>query len=117
VWVATLGAATAGPAACSLVTSFDGFGGSLDAGAANMGDERPLAGDTSDTTQSHDAGEDTGSDAEDTGRDADGASPRDGPGMGNNSFYYQGSLYDARVYNRALTASEVQALYQGTACP
>jgi hypothetical protein len=38
-------------------------------------------------------------------------------GRGNNGFYYGGILYDARVYSRALTASEVAALYNGTACP
>jgi hypothetical protein len=38
-------------------------------------------------------------------------------GMGNNGFFYYGVLYDTRVYNRALTASEVAALYDRTACP
>jgi hypothetical protein len=38
-------------------------------------------------------------------------------GMGNSAFFYYGSLYDARIYNRALTATEARALHDGTACP
>jgi MSHA biogenesis protein MshQ len=37
-------------------------------------------------------------------------------GLGN-GFYFNGTMYDARVYNRALTATEVTELYNGTACP
>ena len=36
---------------------------------------------------------------------------------GQTNFNFHGMLDDVRIYNRALTASEVSALYQGTACP
>jgi hypothetical protein len=36
---------------------------------------------------------------------------------GQTDFNFHGMLDDVRIYNRALTASEVSALYQGTACP
>ena len=36
---------------------------------------------------------------------------------GESSFYFQGWLDEVRVYNRALKASEVTSLYEGTACP
>jgi hypothetical protein len=38
--------------------------------------------------------------------------------LGGNSMYpFRGWLDEVRIYNRALTASEVTALYNGTACP
>jgi hypothetical protein len=36
---------------------------------------------------------------------------------GQTDFNFHGMLDDVRIYNRALTASEASALYQGTACP
>jgi concanavalin A-like lectin/glucanase superfamily protein len=36
---------------------------------------------------------------------------------GPSPFYFQGWLAEVRIYNRALMASEVTALYNGTACP
>lgn len=36
---------------------------------------------------------------------------------GNTDFFFHGMLDEVRIYNRALDASEVTALYQGTACP
>ena len=36
---------------------------------------------------------------------------------GQNDYFFHGRLDDVRVYNRALTAAEVAALYAGTACP
>lgn len=39
-----------------------------------------------------------------------GGTPQDG-------YAFLGMLADVRVYTRALTAAEVQALYEGTACP
>jgi len=36
---------------------------------------------------------------------------------GATDFFYHGMLDDVRVYDRALTASEVAALYSGAACP
>jgi hypothetical protein len=51
-----------------------------------------------------------------SGLSATAAAPLD-LGMGNNGFFYYGSLYDARIYNRALTANEARALHDGTACP
>jgi Concanavalin A-like lectin/glucanases superfamily len=39
-----------------------------------------------------------------------GGTPQDG-------YVFSGMLADVRVYTRALTAAEVQALYDGTACP
>jgi hypothetical protein len=51
-----------------------------------------------------------------SGLSATAAAPLDF-GMGNNGFFYYGSLCDARIYNRALTATEARALHDGTACP
>jgi len=34
-----------------------------------------------------------------------------GGGEQNNNFSFNGIIDDARIYNRALTASEIQALY------
>lgn len=51
-----------------------------------------------------------------TGLSATAPAPLD-LGTGNNGFFYYGSPYDARIYNRALTASEARALHDGTACP
>jgi hypothetical protein len=36
---------------------------------------------------------------------------------GDTSFYFRGLLDDVRIYNRALSAAEVNALYYGYACP
>jgi hypothetical protein len=36
---------------------------------------------------------------------------------GESSFYFQGWLAEVRIYNRALSASEVTSLYEGTVCP
>ncbi len=36
---------------------------------------------------------------------------------GESTFYFQGWLDEVRIYNRALSASEVTSLYEGTACP
>jgi len=36
---------------------------------------------------------------------------------GESSFFFQGWLDEVRVYNRALTETEVTALHNGTACP
>jgi hypothetical protein len=36
---------------------------------------------------------------------------------GESSFYFQGLLAEVRIYNRALTAIEVTALYERTVCP
>jgi hypothetical protein len=36
---------------------------------------------------------------------------------GDTDFFFHGLLDDVRVYNRALTASEVSSLYSGNACP
>jgi hypothetical protein len=36
---------------------------------------------------------------------------------GDTGFYFHGLLDDVRIYNRALTAAEVNALYYGYACP
>jgi hypothetical protein len=36
---------------------------------------------------------------------------------GQNEFFFHGQLDEVRIYRRALSPSEVTALYSGTVCP
>lgn len=51
------------------------------------------------------------------GADASVAVPVTFGGAGSTGYVFLGLLEDIRVYDRALTAAEVQAIYGGTACP
>ncbi|RFS24878.1 LamG domain-containing protein [Chitinophaga silvatica] len=42
---------------------------------------------------------------------------RDDPAMPTNGYFWQGALDDIRIYKKALTATEILALYQQTAAP
>lgn len=53
----------------------------------------------------------------DCGVDASVAEPVTLGGPGSTGYVFLGLLEDVRVYDRALTAAEVQAIYAGTACP
>ena len=53
----------------------------------------------------------------DCGVDAGATEPVTFGGTASTGFTFLGLLEDIRVYDRALTSAEVQAIYSGAACP